>query len=107
MDATLGIRNIRKSHLSTKKPLQFRFWELATLADKEADTTQRLESRLPHRVDYWKAMQWEYVDKNRDGDHICYITTFRRCRRTVGLGRHQVLGGYLLRAPPGNHLAAG
>src|SRR5262245_2221076 len=21
-----------------------------------------------------KAMQWEYVDKNRDGDHICYIS---------------------------------
>jgi CDP-paratose 2-epimerase len=25
-------------------------------------------------------MQWEYVDKNREGDHICYISDLRKMR---------------------------
>jgi len=27
-----------------------------------------------------KKMQWEYVDKNREGDHICYISDLRKMR---------------------------
>jgi CDP-paratose 2-epimerase len=25
-------------------------------------------------------MQWEYVDKNREGDHICYISDLRKMK---------------------------
>src|SRR5262249_18697924 len=28
-----------------------------------------------------KAIQWEYVDKNREGDHICYISDLTKVRR--------------------------
>lgn len=28
-----------------------------------------------------KVMQWEYIDKNREGDHICYITDLSKIRR--------------------------
>ena len=27
-----------------------------------------------------KAMQWEYVDKNREGDHICYISDLSKMK---------------------------
>jgi CDP-paratose 2-epimerase len=27
-----------------------------------------------------KKMQWEYVDKNREGDHICYISDLRKMK---------------------------
>jgi CDP-paratose 2-epimerase len=26
-------------------------------------------------------MDYEYVDKNREGDHICYISDLSKCRR--------------------------
>jgi CDP-paratose 2-epimerase len=28
-----------------------------------------------------KPMKWEYIDKNREGDHICYISDLSRMRR--------------------------
>lgn len=28
-----------------------------------------------------KKMQWEYVEKNREGDHICYISNLSKMRR--------------------------
>jgi CDP-paratose 2-epimerase len=28
-----------------------------------------------------KAMQWEYIDKHREGDHICYISDLSKMRR--------------------------
>jgi CDP-paratose 2-epimerase len=27
-----------------------------------------------------RAMKWEYVDKNREGDHVCYISDFRKAQ---------------------------
>ena len=29
----------------------------------------------------WEKMQWEYVDKSREGDHICYISDLTKMRR--------------------------
>jgi CDP-paratose 2-epimerase len=28
-----------------------------------------------------KSMRWQYVDKARDGDHICYISNLSKMRR--------------------------
>jgi len=33
-----------------------------------------------------KKMTYEYIDKNREGDHICYISNLTRCRRTCAVG---------------------
>ncbi|MFM8654667.1 MAG: NAD-dependent epimerase/dehydratase family protein, partial [Verrucomicrobiota bacterium] len=35
-----------------------------------------------------KKMQWEYVDKNREGDHICYISDLRKMREHYPSWKH-------------------
>ena len=49
-----------------------------------------------------KKVSYEYVDKNREGDHICYISDLWRKMRQhyPGLGHHQVAGRHLWRNLP-------
>ena len=40
----------------------------------------RKASEHPCFSETHKKMEWEYVDKNREGDHICYISDLRKMK---------------------------
>ena len=48
-----------------------------------------------------KKMQYDYVDKNREGDHICYISDLSKMKQHYpDVGYHQVAERHLQRDPP-------
>jgi CDP-paratose 2-epimerase len=52
--------------------------EVYNLGGGRANSVSILEAFAAAEAESGKKMVWEYVDKNREGDHICYISDLRK-----------------------------
>jgi len=57
-----------------------RVGEIYNLGGGRQNSCSILEAFAANEKLTGKKMQWEYVDKNREGDHICYISDLRKMR---------------------------
>ncbi len=54
--------------------------EVYNIGGGRANSCSILEAFVRAAALSGRRMQWEYVDKNREGDHICYISDLRKMR---------------------------
>ncbi len=55
--------------------------EVYNLGGGRANSCSILEAFQMAEAGTGRTMQWTYVDQNRIGDHICYISDLSKCRR--------------------------